>query len=1003
MSLLSQLRRWFHRSVERSLNVAAAARRHGPKYRPQLEFLEERLQPSATIAKVAGGVPVVQTAGLIAYNLTSDGTLTKTTLEGTVTLDSGVNSFKTAGSDLYDLKDNGQLWRYDGADWNLVDVGVATFGVDGADANVYALEANGNLRAYYPGLALTSTPVAGIRSMAVNGDGSLFYLDSAGNLSGLAGMIDSTVTSFQLDGAGNLYELLANGNLYKTNTQTTPLATNVASFHVTSNGQVDTLGTDGVLQKDGVTVGRGATSFQVSDTGQIYFLSGDTLMREGQVGVDIGVRSFALSSTGAIYELGTDGNLGTWSGGRFGPSLDSSVQAFAVAANGALYELKGTPGTAGALYSYTSAGWTLLDTDVTSFVLLQGGSVVELKQGGGVWQHSVAGGWSNWDQGVSSITLGAAPFQVQVVDAGGTRTLDAISRSNSPDFNFYSFYDLLADGTLWQYGDYTTQFAGAGWILLDSDVTAFSLSANHTLVELEKSGGLWIHGTDGWSQLADGVASYSLQDNQLVTYGAAGARQFTFTSDGTYGWSSDGNLYLFKGGVTTLVDSGVSSVVVTVNGVYVLKDSGELWGHYKGSRFFVDFNVASFGTTSGQTLYILECNGNLRQYAEGGLSDTPMATGVQSMAVPRGGFVDVFFLDSAGTLFQYDGIKISVADTGVSSFQVDGSGNLYELLTTGNVYKGNSASTPLATGVAKFHVTSDGTVYTLTQGGTLQQNAGTTVGTTGAVADFQVARDGTLYYLSGGSLFQAGVATPLDSGVTSFSASGDGFVYELKASGDLVRRLGAAAVTLDTSIQAFNVSSTGAVFEIETSGAQLWRYTVAGWSFLDSGVQSFVLPQGSGVLDLEANGQVWLNTMSLGWKQLASDATALALGGAPYQVQVTDAGGTHVLNTIDMALSGRTAAYELLANGLLVWNQNGGGWSSFDGGVITIGLATDDTFLELKANGDLFSYTPASADLGPHGVGTWTLLDVHVTSFVIAGTTVTTTDGSPMGQTTITV
>lgn len=104
-----------------------------------------------------------------------------------------------------------------------------------------------------------------------------------------------------------------------------------------------------------------------------------------------------------------------------------------------------------------------------------------------------------------------------------------------------------------------------------------------------------------------------------------------------------------------------------------------------------------------------------------------------------------------------------------------------------------------------------------------------------------------------------------------------------------------------------------------------------------------------------------------------------------------------------MALSGRTAAYELLANGLLVWNQNGGGWSPFDGGVITIGLATDDTFLELKANGDLFSYTPANADLGPHGVGTWTLLDVNLTSFVIAGTSVIATDRSPMGQTTITV
>ena len=66
--------------------------------------------------------------------------------------------------------------------------------------------------------------------------------------------------------------MLANKNLYKTNSLTVPLASNVAAFLVTSNGTVNTLLTTNVLQQSGVTVANNATYFQVRGDGTLLYL-----------------------------------------------------------------------------------------------------------------------------------------------------------------------------------------------------------------------------------------------------------------------------------------------------------------------------------------------------------------------------------------------------------------------------------------------------------------------------------------------------------------------------------------------------------------------------------------------------------------------------------------------------------------------------------------------------------------------------------------------------------
>jgi hypothetical protein len=126
--------------------------------------------------------------------------------------------------------------------------------------------------------------------------------------------------------------------------------------------------------------------------------------------LDLGVSSITASEGGFLYELkATGGNLVRRLGAAT-TTLDVGVQAYGVSANGALFDLEGTPGTPGQLWTYTSAGWKFVDSDVVSFVLPQGTGIVELEKGGQVWLNT-SRGWTLLARNASTLAPGAAPYQ----------------------------------------------------------------------------------------------------------------------------------------------------------------------------------------------------------------------------------------------------------------------------------------------------------------------------------------------------------------------------------------------------------------------------------------------------------------------------------------------------------------------------------------------------------------------------------------------------------------
>ena len=134
--------------------------------------------------------------------------------------------------------------------------------------------------------------------------------------------------------------------------------------------------------------------------------------------------------------------------------VDNAVKMFTVGPNGTLYDLE----TSGALWQRSVTGWSFLDGGVSSILLPQNGGILDLEQGGGLWQYT-SRGWVRWAPGVTALAPALAPFQVQITDATGSRTLGAI-QSSAQTSSGNAFYELLINGELWQYKE-------SVWSLLD--------------------------------------------------------------------------------------------------------------------------------------------------------------------------------------------------------------------------------------------------------------------------------------------------------------------------------------------------------------------------------------------------------------------------------------------------------------------------------------------------------------------------------------------------------
>jgi RHS repeat-associated protein len=462
----------------------------------------------------------------------------------------------------------------------------------------------------------------------------------------------------------------------------------------------------------------------------------------------------------------------------------------------------------------------------------------------------------------------------------------------------------------------------------------------------------------------------------------------------TYQLASDGTLSQLTSSGTTRLDTGVDAIGLSGGNLLDLEDNGLLYLHSSAGWKLLDVGVISFQADASGNVYLLEGNGNLRQYSSttGTLGILPLGSSVQSIGVTPSG--TLYFLDEVGNLRQDTGGTVSLVKSSVQSFQLDNSGNLYQLLATGNLIE-NAGATPLASNVLMFWVTGAGVVTDLQRDGTLQQ-AGATVAT--GVSSFRVAADGTLFYLTAGnSLMKQGSSTPIDTGVSTFTLSGDGSLYELQG-GNLLQRNGTVVRQLDSGVTALAVGDNGVLYDLE-SGSALYQHSVAGWMFLDSGVTSVLAPLGGGIVDLESGGILWQHTTA-GWTKLDSAVTALSQAQDGFTTDVVDGTGPRTLTGIVTSLPNSTGTllYEQLQGGSLwQYSTQSSAWTTLDSGVQSIALTASNLLLDLESNGALYGNTGSGWETLAHGVLSYSIFGNQVSIVTATGPQLFTTTSSGTG------
>jgi Calpain family cysteine protease len=342
-----------------ALRLSRASQRRSaqrpPRFRPQVEALEDRAVPTVLVLGSDG-------------NLWSEGPGWQAS--GRRWVDGNVQSFAQGGDGFIYVQDtNGNLWK-ENAGWQIlgrtqVDYNVQSFAV-GNDGYIYVLGTDGNLWKEQPGWQTNGRTWIdySVRSFALGSDGWDYVLGRDGNLwRELPGWqnagrtwVDGSVQSFAHGTDGWDYVLGTDGNLWKELPYwqafgRTEVDSSVHSFLYGGDGYVYVLGHDGNLWRE-------QAGWQTN----------------GRTWIDGSVRGFDRGSDGWDYVLGMDGNLwkelpGWQSSGR--TWVDYDVLGVAATTDG--WSLTTDPAPAAAT-AYGPASGTLVGPG--------GPSYLDVKQGG---------------------------------------------------------------------------------------------------------------------------------------------------------------------------------------------------------------------------------------------------------------------------------------------------------------------------------------------------------------------------------------------------------------------------------------------------------------------------------------------------------------------------------------------------------------------------------------------------------------------------------------------
>jgi len=634
---------------------------------------------------------------------------------------------------------------------------VLNFAVDGVDGTggVVELNSDGNLTRYAPGSDVAEP---------LNSDVSKFVIDAAGSIVAL----ENTGTASVTLGSAQLYSTPAyNLVRFVPASDAGSLVKDVIDTGVTTmilDGAGSVVALDNLAQNS-ITLADGQV-FSTPSYSMDRFAPGATVAQP----MDAGVTQVAMDGAGSIVALDSLSQSGTvsLSDGQsssspvytmvnFGPGLttrnviDTGVSRFVVNGAGSVVALDSfssgsveSPQWDIASFAAPSYSRVLMDpAPVSSFVLDGSGSVVAQ------------------DSGLVRLVPGPAP---------GAYTRQALTA-------------MLSGGV--------AEDIGTGTVVVDASGTLFTLSATN-LVEFAP-------GSSQGSVVAQDVKQVAVDGSGSVV--ALDSRS-TETLAGSDETATVYNLIRFAPGATTptVIDSGVSQLVVDSSGSVVAKDS---------------LSAGPNGPV-----------GQLTLFTAGSSSRQPMAPIMNPEPGQNAGApVSSFTVDGAGSVvalmdpssldtytlarFAPGSTSPQQLDTNIGSFVLDGTGAIVALhqgsLERFAVLSTTAQPMPLSGGVTSYVVDGSGTVFAVAN----QELWSFSLGST------------TAQQLAGGAGSSAGTFAGV---VSQISVDGSGEVLALVA-GDLLRYSagGGSVQSILPNTQQFVVDGTGSVYAL--AGGTVYVFT----------------------------------------------------------------------------------------------------------------------------------------------------------------------------------
>lgn len=252
--------------------------------------------------------------------------------------------------------------------------------------------------------------------------------------------------------------------------------------------------------------------------------------------------------------------------------------------------------------------------------------------------------------------------------AAGFQLIDDGSGTKQVVHDGSSIYTLKNNGNIWM-------FQGGRWEMIDNGTGTLQIAADAGRVyALKDNGKLWRRTYGKWSAIA-----------------MKGSRQIAAAGKNIFTLEDNDDVWMFDSGTGnwTRLDNGTRTKMIaadTVNGLFVLKESGQIFHHLGGMRFELvdDGQGTAQIIAAGGVIHALKNNGNIWMFYRGQWTMVDDGSGTRQITADG---LSLYALKNNGNIWMRRDERWTLVDDGAGTKQIEAKNDqLVVLKENGNVF-----------------------------------------------------------------------------------------------------------------------------------------------------------------------------------------------------------------------------------------------------------------------------------------------------------------------------